>query len=249
MGLDANFEIYIRRVLKQVHPDAGISGSALASLNNLVKITIQKIMVAINRILLATGKKTINSRDVQDAIRLILPGEVRKHAISEGTKAVTKYNSSKLNASAGDKPTMKSTRAGLSFSVPRTQKLMMRMSSVQRKTGDAAVYITAVCEYLMAEVMELAGNAAKDQKRVRVTPRHIKIAIYNDEELCILYKDTVFAGGVLPDIDPKVLEKKGKKKAALKNTKNKNTKATKKATKKKSATKSAKKGKPGKKTN
>jgi histone H3/H4 len=214
MGLDTNFEIYIRRVLKQVHPETGISGSALTCLNNLVEITIQKIMVGVNRLLLSTGKKTVNTRDVQDAVRLALPGELCKHALSEGTKAVAKYDESKSGESSGGKPVMKSSRAGLQFSVPRTQKLMMRMSSVQRKTGVAAVYITAVCEYLTAEVLELAGNTARDQKRVRITNRHIKLAVYNDEELCFLYKDTIFAGGVLPHIDAKVLEKKGKKKAS-----------------------------------
>jgi histone H3/H4 len=222
MGLDANFEIYIRRVLKQVHPDTGISGSALSCLNNLVEITVQKIMVGTNRILLATNKKTVNARDIQDAVRLTLPGELCKHAVSEGTKAVIKYNSSKKAGTLGDKPTMKSTRAGLQFSVPRTQKLMMKISSVQRKTGVAAVFITAVCEYLMAEVMELAGNAARDQKRVRITPRHIKLAIYSDEELGNFYKDTIFAGGVLLHIDARILEKKekkGKKRAVLKEPK------------------------------
>ena len=109
---------------------------------------------------------------------------------------------------------MKSLRAGLQFSVPRVQKLMMRMSSVQRKTGTAAVYITAACEYLMAEILELAGNVARDRKRVRITPRHVKIAIYADEELRIFYKDTIFAGGVLPDINSKVLQKKDKKSAS-----------------------------------
>ena len=212
MGLDTNFEIYIRRVLKQVHPDTGISGSALSCLNNLVEITIQKIMIGVNRLLLSTGKKTINTRDVQDAVRLAFPGELCKHALSEGTKAVAKYDESKYGESSGGKPVMKSSRAGLQFSVPRTQKLMMKMSSVQRKTGVAAVYITAVCEYLTAEILDLAGNAARDQKRVRITNRHIKLAVYNDEELCFLYKDTIFAGGVLPHIDAKVLEKKGKKK-------------------------------------
>jgi len=214
MGLDANFEIYIRRALKQVHPETGISGSALSCLNNLVEITVQKIMVGVNRLLLATGKKTVNTRDIQDASRLVIPGELCKHAVSEGTKAVTKYDSSKTGESPGGKPVMKSSRAGLQFSVPRTQKLMMKMSSVHRKTGVAAVYITAVCEYLAVEVLELAGNTAKDQKRVRITPRHIKLAIYHDKELHDFYKDTIFAGGVLPHIDAKVLEKKGKKNVA-----------------------------------
>jgi histone H3/H4 len=214
MGLDANFEIYIRRVLKQNHPDTGISGSALSCLNNLVEITVQKIMVGVNRLLLATGKKTVNTRDIQDASRLVIPEELCKHAVSIGSQAVTKYDSSKVGESSGGKPVMKSSRAGLQFSVPRIQTLMMKMSSVHRKTGVAAVYITAVCEYLATEILELAGNIARDQKRVRITPRHIKLAIYHDKELHDFYKDTIFAGGVLPHIDAKVLEKKGKKNAA-----------------------------------
>ena len=214
MGLDTNFEIYIRRALKQVHPDTGISGSALSCLNNLVEITVQKIMVGVNRLLLATGKKTVNTRDIQDASRLVIPGELCKHAVSEGTKAVNKYDSSKTGESSGGKPVMKSSRAGLQFSVPRTQTLMMKMSSVHRKTCVAAVYITAVCEYLVVEILELAGNTAKNQKRARITPRHIKLAIYHDKELHDFYKDTIFAGGVLPHIDAKVLEKKGKKNVA-----------------------------------
>ena len=74
------------------------------------------------------------------------------------------------------------------------------------------MYVAAVLEYLAAEILELAGNASRDNKKSRIIPRHVQLAVRNDEELNkLLSKVTVAAGGVLPNIHAVLLPKKGKK--------------------------------------
>ena len=98
--------------------------------------------------------------------------------------------------------TTKSSKAGLQFPVGRIARLMKSARQASRVGAGAPVYLAAVLEYLTAEVLELAGNAAKDNKKTRIIPRHIQLAVRNDEELNRLLKDTTIAsGGVLPMIN------------------------------------------------
>ena len=106
----------------------------------------------------------------------------------------------KGKASAGRSIT-KASRAGLQFPVGRIARVLKQSRSAPRVGAGAPVYLAAVLEYLAAEVLELAGNAAKDSKKSRIVPRHIQLAVRNDEELNKLLKDTTIAsGGVLPNI-------------------------------------------------
>ena len=84
---------YIYKVLKQVHPDTGISSKAMSIMNSFINDIFEKIAFEASKLARYSKKPTITSREIQTAVRLILPGELAKHAVSEGTKAVTKYTS------------------------------------------------------------------------------------------------------------------------------------------------------------
>merc|ERR1712112_216987 len=90
-----SYAIYIYKVLKQVHPDTGVSSKAMSIMNSLVNDLFERIAAEAARLALYNKRSTITSREIQTSVRLLLPGELAKHAVSEGTKAVTKYTSSK----------------------------------------------------------------------------------------------------------------------------------------------------------
>ncbi|UXI16488.1 hypothetical protein NH340_JMT02431 [Sarcoptes scabiei] len=90
-----SFSIYIYKVLKQVHPDTGISSKAMSIMNSFVNDIFERIAAESSRLSHYNKRSTITSREIQTAVRLLLPGELAKHAVSEGTKAVTKYTSTK----------------------------------------------------------------------------------------------------------------------------------------------------------
>ena len=90
-----SYATYIYKVLKQVHPDTGISSKAMTIMNSFVNDIFERIAGESSRLAKYNKRSTITSREIQTAVRLLLPGELAKHAVSEGTKAVTKYTSSK----------------------------------------------------------------------------------------------------------------------------------------------------------
>jgi histone H2B len=89
------YSSYIYKVLKQVHPDTGVSSKAMSIMNSFVNDIFGRIAAEASRLTQYNKRRTITSREIQTAVRLLLPGELAKHAVSEGTKAVTKYTSSK----------------------------------------------------------------------------------------------------------------------------------------------------------
>ena len=112
---------------------------------------------------------------------------------------------------SASRPMTKAARAGLQFPVGRIARFLKTNRSAARVGAGAPVYLAAVLEYLAAEVLELAGNAAKDNKKTRIVPRHIQLAIRNDEELNkLLSSTTIASGGVLPNIHVYLLPPKTK---------------------------------------
>ena len=107
------------------------------------------------------------------------------------------------------KATSRSAKAGLQFPVGRIARFMRKQRVAARIGAGAPVYMAAVLEYLAAEILELAGNAARDNKKARIIPRHIQLAVRNDEELNkLLGGVTIAQGGVLPNIHAVLLPKK-----------------------------------------
>eukprot|EP00002_Diphylleia_rotans_P040012 TRINITY_DN93_c0_g1_i12.p1 TRINITY_DN93_c0_g1~~TRINITY_DN93_c0_g1_i12.p1 ORF type:complete len:146 (-),score=32.95 TRINITY_DN93_c0_g1_i12:459-896(-) len=86
------YSSYIYKVLQQVHPKTGISQRAMAIMNSFINDTFDRIATEAGRLARINKRGTLSSREVQTSVRLILPGELAKHAVSEGTKAVSKYN-------------------------------------------------------------------------------------------------------------------------------------------------------------
>jgi len=124
----------------------------------------------------------------------------------QGKKSIVKLSKSGKSGSVS-----RSKRANLQFPVSRIHRLLKKGHYGQRVGAGAPVYLAAVLEYLTAEILELAGNAARDNKRQRINPRHIQLAIRNDEELNRLLRNvTISQGGVLPNILPQLLQLKSK---------------------------------------
>eukprot|EP01106_Pelomyxa_sp_JSP_P003144 TRINITY_DN146_c0_g1_i3.p1 TRINITY_DN146_c0_g1~~TRINITY_DN146_c0_g1_i3.p1 ORF type:complete len:167 (+),score=67.79 TRINITY_DN146_c0_g1_i3:82-582(+) len=99
----SSFSTYIYKVLKQVHPDTGISKKAMAIMDSFVHDIFERLALEASRLAHYNKRHTITSREIQTAVRLLLPGELAKHAVSEGTKAVTKFNSSSASMDSSSK--------------------------------------------------------------------------------------------------------------------------------------------------
>lgn len=199
-----NYSTYIRQILKIVHEDTGINGEAMMVVNDILSHTLVLIKRTAAELARLGGTKTVNSRDIQSAVRMILPGLLNQHAARQGVAAVTRFNS---NPAKGDK----SARAGVIVSIGRVARHLKKNLDM-RVSGDAPVYMAAVLQYVVAELLELAGNVARNQKKVRITPRHIALALMNDRELEKLYNKVVIAsGGVLPNIAAALLPRKKKR--------------------------------------
>jgi len=89
-----SYSSYIYKVLKQVHSDTGISKRGMSIMNSFINDIFERLATEASRLARYNKKSTLSSREIQTAVRLMLPGELAKHAVSEGTKAVTKFTSS-----------------------------------------------------------------------------------------------------------------------------------------------------------
>jgi len=134
------------------------------------------------------------------------------------------------------KSTSRSAKAGLQFPVGRISRFLRAGGYAKRVGAGAPVYLAAVLEYLTAEILELAGNAARDNKKTRIVPRHIQLAVRNDEELNrLLAGVTIASGGVLPNVHQVLIPKSTGKEGEEEKEKKPKAKKAKKEAKKEEA--------------
>ncbi|KAK7279435.1 hypothetical protein RJT34_24488 [Clitoria ternatea] len=139
---------------------------------------------------------------------LLTPHRKSRVSMDAGGK-IKKGTGGRKGGGLKKKPVSRSIRAGLQFPVGRIGRYLKKGRYSQRVGTSAPVYLAAVLEYLVAEVLELAGNAARDNKKNRIIPRHVLLAVRNDKELGkLLVGVTIADGGVLPNINPVFLPMK-----------------------------------------
>ncbi|XP_066543715.1 histone H2AX-like [Amia ocellicauda] len=145
---------------------------------------------------------------------VLLPKKTEKPAKKKLKIVANMSGRGKTGGKQRAKAKTRSSRAGLQFPVGRVHRLLRKGNYAQRVGAGAPVYLAAVLEYLTAEILELAGNAARDNKKTRIIPRHLQLAVRNDEELNkLLGGVTIAQGGVLPNIQAVLLPKKTEKPA------------------------------------
>lgn len=209
--------LYIHKVLKQVFPDKTISNKAIKVVDSIVNDLQCRIVETATSLAKAVKRKTVSDHCVDSAVKMCLPGELAKHAVSAGTKAVTKYTTTGPGGEhKGENGKMvknsSAYRAGLQFPPSRQTTALRAHGGHDGRVGaTAGVYLAAVLEYLVAEVLEVAGDVARDNKKTRISPRHVLLAIRKDGELDELLPATVAQGGVPPHIQTVLLPKKAQK--------------------------------------
>jgi histone H2A len=198
----SKFDTFIEQLKKAVSPDNGMTEEAKSTFDNFIKMVINKINHHTDIVLRHTKvgqktKSTVTAREVKSAVWLTVKGQLAEIAVEQGEKAVLNFNAYK---SGGETSSIQS-KADLYFPVTRIKERFMRTQlSANRIGNDAAVFLTAVVEYLTGELVKLSAKQADMEKKKRIKEKHIKRAVLSDLELHELTEDAVIGGGTLPPV-------------------------------------------------
>lgn len=170
----------------------------MSTLNSFIFDFFHRICKEAKNLQQFTFKLSLSEKEIQTAINLILPIDLAKHAISQSTKAVTTYQST-LGAGSGG---TRSDRAGVIFPVGRLQRYIKQYGYAERVGNLSGIVLAASLQYLTSELLESAGNIVNDQNKKRIDPRHVLLALQNDEDFSKLTQNVCIPNaGVKPDVD------------------------------------------------
>eukprot|EP01084_Bolivina_argentea_P138996 244570_1 len=184
------FHAYIYKVLKQVYPTLSITMLAMKVMNSLIEDMFNRIASEASHLLKISKTNTLDTRCIETATRLVLIGNLRTHGQIEARKSVNKYNAAINNTDDIQlKKQRRSKKAGLSFPVGKIARHLKEGQYANRIGGLASIYFTSILEYITVEIIEVSGNICKDNKKQRILPKHICIAIKKDDELKKLFNE------------------------------------------------------------
>jgi histone H3/H4 len=204
------FETYISKVLKQVADKNGITSNSKQQLNSALCIVARTISLVVTRLTQIAKKKTMSDKEVANTVRVLFSGDLAENSIREGVKSVEKFSA---EASKGSS---RQGKAGIIFPPSIAEKFLRNFGySKVMVTSTAPVFLAAVLEYLVAEILILASKSATNNKRMRITIRDLQLSVGEDQELSTLFDKlnvSFLGGGVVPYIHSCLITKKTRKK-------------------------------------
>jgi histone H3/H4 len=208
------FETYISKVLKQVAPSNGITANSKQQLNSTICRIAYHLSNTATALTQISKKKTLSDKEVANAVRINMPGELAVNSLQEGEKSVAKFTEE------DKKNTSRQGKAGIIFPPSISEKFLRNFGfSKIMVTKNAPVYLAAVLEYITVDILQISADMANENKRVRITIRDLELSVRTDPELTSLFDKCsicFIGGGVVPSIHHSLLTKKPRKKKRVK---------------------------------
>lgn len=198
------FEIYISKVLKQISEYSAITLNAKQQLNSFLLMILKCICTYIFNLISVTKKKTINIKEVENALKLILSGELLSNSIKEGNKSCQTFSQNNVKGNRQQK-------AKIIFPVSVIENFLRNNNSNIMISTLVPVYIASVLEYLTFEILDMSVILTNEYKHNRITVRDLELSVRNDIEFDLLFKKyniSFLGGGVVPYIHESLVKKK-----------------------------------------
>jgi len=200
------FEIYIIKVLKQISHTSEITSNAKQQLNSVLCLIVKHISSLVINLIQLSKKKTVSYKEIMNALKFILNGELLNNSIIEGEKAKYNFEINKKENICG-----KQNKAEIIFPPSLIEKFLRKFGFIKIMVSSTApIYLAAVLEYLCFEILDISNILCKESKRVRINIRDLELAVRCDEELNnLFYKLNInfLGGGVVPFIHSSLLIK------------------------------------------